>query len=609
MKKIIIFYSILLSFFAFADEYDKYDEFRSHDFDEYQIEKNKTDYLVFNPNEREENGNYFTFNKVILEPNSKMNFIVKSNYNIPDFSIPHPSFAAIKNLVSNNGKIEIKHLTDNGGILLGMDEYEEGVNNISGDEITFKINVSSKSSEITSLGLCPGIHELDASSTLMDFISKKGTDFIIIKVLKNNKTKLYLELSDESIKDLKQFYLVDKHTDLIPFSFSTLKNNIQYLSKVEINPMYIKSYAPIIKKFNVFDLSPKEKDDVIYKTVKLIKKNVDPEGNGGSSEYNYLYDYVIDNDIKNAVDNNNLSSISEDKKNNFMMKLIGVGISYGNNIITYEPFFISHFISGLKVLYNPIINDVCNDLKPLYKLHRDGLDEYSIPSRKGMWLKSTLGLDNDLYNTMQVGYNHKINNTLVGLSLAHRMSFSNDKDKSTSILGYLNNTSKIGTFELIPKVSFVSGNTKFLKYNTLDLGIKGKYSKEFKLNNDFSLVPEGSLTYNTSKGQEFKIPNTYISVKSDKIDSLIGELGLKLMYKGQYIKASVLREFLGDTKYKFTDPRDETTVKLSNKDTWFNLGIGGEYSIKDKAYLQYSLEKEFGNKLSNKFKFNLGVVF
>ena len=538
-----------------------------------------------------------------------MNFIVKTNYNDPNCGFSYPSLVEISSLNSNNGKIEIKHTLDNSGALLAIGEGKEDINDISGNEITFKINVSSKSSEITSLGLCPGIHGLTSSSTLMDFISKKGTDFITIMALKNTNTKLYLELSDKSIKDLKQFYLVDKHTDLIPFSFSLSKSNIQYLPKSEINPMYIKSYTPIIKKFNVFDLSPKEKDDVIYKTVKLIKKNVDPDGNGGSSEYNYLYDYVIDNDIKNAVDNNNLSSISEDKKNNFMMKLIGIGTSYGNNIITYEPFFISHFISGLKVLYNPIINDVCNDSNSLYKLHRDGLDEYNIPSRKGMWLKSTLGLDNGLYNTIQVGYNHKINNTLVGLSLAHRMNFSNDKDKSTSILGYLNNTSKIGTFELIPKVSFVSGNTKFLKYNTLDLGIKGKYSKEFKLNNDFSLVPEGSLTYSTSKGQEFKIPNTYINVKSDKIDSLIGELGLKLMYKGQYIKASVLREFLGDTKYKFTDPRDETTVKLSNKDTWFNLGIGGEYSIRDKAYLQYSLEKEFGNKLSNKFKFNLGVVF
>lgn len=599
MKKLIIFYSILLSFFAFAYEFR----------DEYSLKENQQNDFILDPNTYADNGNHFSFYNVVnLAPNSKMNFIVKTNYNDPNCGFSYPSLVEISSLNSNNGKIEIKHTLDNSGALLAIGEGEEDINDISGNKITFKINVSSKSSEITSLGLCPGIHGLTSSSTLMDFISKKGTDFITIMALKNTNTKLYLELSDESIKDLKQFYLVDKHTDLIPFSFSTLKNNIQYLSKDEINPMYIKSYAPIIKKFNVFDLSPKEKDDVIYKTVKLIKKNVDPNRND-SYEYNNLYDLVIDNDIKNAVDNNNLSSISEDKKNNFMMKLIGVGISYGNNIITYEPFFISHFISGLKVLYNPIINDICNDSNSLYKLHRDGLDEYNIPSRKGMWLKSTLGLDNGLYNTMQVGYNYKINNTLVGLSLAHRMNFSNDKAKSTSILGYLNNTSKIGTFELIPKVSFVSGNTKFLKYNTLDLGIKGKYSKEFKLNNDFSLVPEGSLTYSTSKGQEFKIPNTYISVKSDKIDSLIGELGLKLMYKGQYIKASALREFLGDAKYKFTDPRDEATVKLSNKDTWFNLGIGGEYSIRDKAYLQYSLEKEFGNKLSNKFKFNLGVVF
>ncbi|WP_392445407.1 autotransporter outer membrane beta-barrel domain-containing protein [Sneathia vaginalis] len=538
-----------------------------------------------------------------------MNFIVKTNYNDPNCGFSYPSLVEISSLNSNNGKIEIKHTLDNSGALLAIGEGEEDINDISGNKITFKINVSSKSSEITSLGLCPGIHGLTSSSTLMDFISKKGTDFITIMALKNTNTKLYLELSDKSIKDLKQFYLVDKHTDLIPFSFSFSKSNIQYLPKSEINPMYIKSYTPIIKKINIFDLSQKEKDEIIYKTVRLIKKNVDPDRND-SYEYNNLYDLVIDNDIKNAVDNNNLSSISENKKNDFIMNLMGVPYSYGNSEKIYNGlFYIPHFISGLKVLYNPIINDVCNDSNSLYKLHRDGLDEYNIPSRKGMWLKSTLGLDNGLYNTMQVGYNHKINNTLVGLSLAHRMNFSNDKAKSTSILGYLNNTSKIGTFELIPKVSFVSGNTKFLKYNTLDLGIKGKYSKEFKLNNSFSLVPEGSLTYSTSKGQEFKIPNTYISVKSDKIDSLIGELGLKLMYKGQYIKASALREFLGDAKYKFTDPRDEATVKLSNKDTWFNLGIGGEYSIRDKAYLQYSLEKEFGNKLSNKFKFNLGVVF
>lgn len=601
MKKLIIFYSILLSFFAFAYEFR----------DEYSLKENQQNDFILDPNTYADNGNHFSFYNVVnLAPNSKMNFIVKTNYNDPNCGFSYPSLVEISSLNSNNGKIEIKHTLDNSGALLAIGEGEEDINDISGNKITFKINVSSKSSEITSLGLCPGIHGLTSSSTLMDFISKKGTDFITIMALKNTNTKLYLELSDKSIKDLKQFYLVDKHTDLIPFSFSLSKSNIQYLPKSEINPMYIKSYTPIIKKINIFDLSQKEKDEIIYKTVKLIKKNVDPDGNGGSSEYNYLYDYVFDNDIKNAVDNNNLSSISENKKNDFIMNLMGVPYSYGNSEKIYNGlFYIPHFISGLKVLYNPIINDVCNDLKPLYKLHIDGLDEYNIPSRKGMWLKSTLGLDNGLYNTMQVGYNHKINNTLVGLSLAHRMNFSNDKAKSTSILGYLNNTSKIGTFELIPKVSFVSGNTKFLKYNTLDLGIKGKYSKEFKLNNGFSLVPEGSLTYSTSKGQEFKIPNTYISFKSDKIDSLIGELGLKLMYKGQYIKASVLREFLGNTKYKFTDPRDETTVKLSNKDTWFNLGIGGEYSIKDKAYLQYSLEKEFGNKLSNKFKFNLGVVF
>ncbi|MDK9581550.1 hypothetical protein QQA44_01565 [Sneathia vaginalis] len=262
-EKINYFLFDFVKFFAFAYEFR----------DEYSLKENQQNDFILDPNTYADNGNHFSFYNVVnLAPNSKMNFIVKTNYNDPNCGFSYPSLVEISSLNSNNGKIEIKHTLDNSGALLAIGEGEEDINDISGNKITFKINVSSKSSEITSLGLCPGIHGLTSSSTLMDFISKKGTDFIYITSLKNNNTKFYLELSDESIKDLKQFYLVDKHTDLIPFSFSTLKNNIQYLSKSEINPMYIKSYAPIIKKFNVFDLSPKEKDDVIYKTVKLIKK-------------------------------------------------------------------------------------------------------------------------------------------------------------------------------------------------------------------------------------------------------------------------------------------------------------------------------------------------
>ena len=114
-----------------------------------------------------------------------MNFIVKTNYNDPNCGFSYPSLVEISSLNSNNGKIEIKHTLDNSGALLAIGEGEEDINDISGNKITFKINVSSKSSEITSLGLCPGIHGLTSSSTLMDFISKKGTDFITIMALKN----------------------------------------------------------------------------------------------------------------------------------------------------------------------------------------------------------------------------------------------------------------------------------------------------------------------------------------------------------------------------------------------------------------------------------------
>lgn len=146
MKKLIIFYSILLGFFAFADIEDEYNQsnFNNLSYNDYSLEENKTDNFVFNiNNEQCADNQVFTFGKVELGPNSKMNFIVKTNYNDP-CRLLSPFLAEITSLVSNNGKIEIKHILDNGGALLGITEQEENINNISGNEVTFKINASSK---------------------------------------------------------------------------------------------------------------------------------------------------------------------------------------------------------------------------------------------------------------------------------------------------------------------------------------------------------------------------------------------------------------------------------------------------------------------------------
>lgn len=146
MKKLIIFYSILLGFFAFADIEDEYNQsnFNNLSYNDYSLEENKTDNFVFNiNNEQCADNQVFTFGKVELGPNSKMNFIVKTNYNKP-CELIYPFFTEINSLVSNNGKIEIKHMSDNGGALLAITEDKENINNISGNEVTFKINASSK---------------------------------------------------------------------------------------------------------------------------------------------------------------------------------------------------------------------------------------------------------------------------------------------------------------------------------------------------------------------------------------------------------------------------------------------------------------------------------
>ena len=97
-----------------------------------------------------------------------------------------------------------------------------------------------------------------------------------------------------------------------------------------------------------------------------------------------------------------------------------------------------------------------------------------------------------------------------------------------------------------------------------------------------------SATYETSQKTE---------VKLDGINSLIGRLGVRVGKDfatstpwSLYLRADVLREFLGEQKVyasDFTGSIDET---IENKDTWYSVGLG--VSFKGSENLNFFIEGE-----------------
>lgn len=567
--------------------------------------------------------------ELILNKNSLFKDIAdihKSELNLDIFS--YPPYHNINNLTSNGGEIEIEH-KNVGGILLSVDE-------LNGNEITFKINVSSSANAgyLTLENFLNGNYNQDLS---MDYYLAKGSDVIYVES-KDDKTKSYLKLSDKSIKDLKNYYSIKENKGKPKFfsrnvvinDFNSLNSDYKNILAFKDNKEYIPkeidfglySYKPIIRKYYLLrDTTEEEKDEFIKGIYDLrYFLNCTKDQLNGDTEAEYIKEIEdILQELTNLEENDKYKRKHYFERHELLSdKLKKLPLCIKEKIISNvlgipNSDCVLHQIIGLDVIQNPIINTLPKNVGMLYKLSKTSLEEYEIPKHSGLWTKNSMGLDSNFFDVIQVGYNKKFHDTLLGLSLAHRVQLEksdtiNGNINSTSILGYLNK----GILEVIPKISFINSNMLLndrykANYKTINVGIKTKLSKEFKVDNNFSITPTASLIYNYTKGVEYKMEN--FDTKYNGIHSLIGEMGAKVKLKDFYIKASILNEFLGDSNYSIKDTRDEIKDKVVNKDLWFNVGVGAEHKLGKDKYVYYSLEKEFGNKISNKLKVNLGFVF
>ena len=150
--------------------------------------------------------------------------------------------------------------------------------------------------------------------------------------------------------------------------------------------------------------------------------------------------------------------------------------------------------------------------------------------------------------------------------------------------------------------------------NTL-LSLSGELGWRYDLNSMFYAEPQAELTYTYVDGDNFKLG--YANYETDYTNSLVGRLGAAFGVKcpnnkgNAYVRASVVREFLGDAKVMARTPDVDYvfTTEVETKDTWFEYGIGANYNINDNVYVWADVERTAGGLVDEDVRGTVGIRY
>lgn len=76
-----------------------------------------------------------------------------------------------------------------------------------------------------------------------------------------------------------------------------------------------------------------------------------------------------------------------------------------------------------------------------------------------------------------------------------------------------------------------------------------------------------------------------------------------------FVKAGVLHEFAGEYGAKITGEDTSLNKKYSGRDTWVEVGIGGQFKVgkTGTTHLYYDVEKTFGSDFETNWQASVGV--
>ena len=247
----------------------------------------------------------------------------------------------------------------------------------------------------------------------------------------------------------------------------------------------------------------------------------------------------------------------------------------------------------------------------------------------GIWVRVNSGKQkyssakND-FTSLQFGADTKLpldGNYHAGLALSYTYSdftyqSGNGDSNMLGLAGYASWLGDKGSFvDLIAKIARIESDSSVAgtdaNYNTTAYSVSAEVGHRFELNKILFVEPQLELNYGHVEGVSFNTvnDNTVTKAHLDGTDSMIGRVGFRVGLScperkgGAYLKASVLREFLGDLELT----RGEGTFKRSLDDSWFSYGIGGNFNFTPFTQLYADVERTSGADLSEPWRVNVGL--
>jgi outer membrane autotransporter protein len=256
-------------------------------------------------------------------------------------------------------------------------------------------------------------------------------------------------------------------------------------------------------------------------------------------------------------------------------------------------------------------------------------DIRSDANESGVWmrwdggkLKGDAGLTND-FNTVQVGVDSKAGteNTRFGLAASFTYGDSsfargNADMEGLSFAGYgvwmaengmfADVIARLGSFDTDMKVEGREGSIK-----NLVASVSGEFGWRFNVCDQFFIEPQMELGYTFIKGDDFSLGSSQYTI--DHTDSLLGRAGLVAGWNlpnglgNVYARASVLQQFMGDSKISGTAGGAANVQSADGKDTWLEYGIGANVKLSKNTYIWADVERTEGAKVDEEWRGTVGL--
>lgn len=256
---------------------------------------------------------------------------------------------------------------------------------------------------------------------------------------------------------------------------------------------------------------------------------------------------------------------------------------------------------------------------------------YADPSMYGVWARVKAGkLSADLYDSSyqmyQVGFDKKVGNSIYGLAIDYgRNSDTYNRGSgdgsNTGLSLYASSYHDSGAYsDIVLRAGKLRGDVDSYgiatdSFDSSAWGYSASYElgKTFRKDNGWFVEPQAQLVYGHLGGDNFTTANG-VQVNQDGLNSFIGRVGFVLGRKinqnsDYYMKANLYHEFGGNGDIHLTNADTSLAYSTEHKDTWFEVGIGTNVKLSDKAYLYGDVLKTFGGDINKKWQVNVGVRF